>query len=154
MPDNFRYVGPIHLIMPNATIVHCRRDPLETCLSCYRTLFAEGNAWSYDLGALGRRYRVYAQTMAHWHATLPGRVYDLSYEALVEQPEAEIRRLLAHCGLPYDAACLAFHSHRRRVATASAAQVRQPIHSGSVGRSQRYHPYLASLLDALGAGPL
>lgn len=151
MPDNFRYVGLIHLILPNATIVHCRRDPLDTCLSCYRTRFAEGNAWSYDLTTLGRRYRAYAETMSRWEALLPERVFELRYEALVEQPEREIRRLLAHCGLDFDPACLAFHRQRGRVATASAAQVRQPIHTGSVGRAERYRPYLQPLLNALSA---
>ena len=150
MPDNFRYVGLIHLILPNAIIIHCRRNPLDICLSCYRTRFAEGNAWSYDLAALGRRYRLYAETMRHWQAVLPGRIYDLHYEALIAHPGREIRALLAHCGLKWDAVCLDFHRNKGRVATASATQVRQPLHAESIGRAARYKPYLGALIEALG----
>ncbi|MSO73951.1 MAG: sulfotransferase [Alphaproteobacteria bacterium] len=140
MPDNFCYVGLIHLILPQAIILHCRRDALDTCLSCYRTHFAEGNAWSYELAELGRRYRLYAETMWHWNAVLPGRVYDVHYESLVANPEHAIRDLLNHCGLPWAAACLVFHRNKGRVATASAVQVRQPLHAGSIGRAEPYRP--------------
>jgi tetratricopeptide (TPR) repeat protein len=150
MPLNFRFVGLIHLILPNAQIVHCRRDPLDTCLSCFAQNFSRGQDWSYDLEDLGRYYRGYERLMSHWREqTPPGRLLEISYEALVADLEGESRRLLAFCGLPWDSACLSFHETRRQVRTASVAQVRQPIYPRSVGRAVRYRPYLGPLMAAL-----
>lgn len=150
MPDNFRYVGLIRLILPNAVIVHCRRAALDTCLSCFRTLFEEGHAWSYDLEELGRRFRLYQETMAYWHGLFPGQIIDVQYETLVSSPETEIRNLLERCGLEFSVSCLSPHLTPGQVRTASATQVRQPIHKGSVGRADRYRPYLSALSRQLG----
>lgn len=150
LPDNFLHVGLIHLILPGATIVHCVRDPIDTCVSCYKVNFATGMGFAYDLGELGRHYRLYDALMEHWRAILPGRFVDVSYEALVSSPEAEIRKLLEFCHLGWEDACLGFHQTAGAVRTASAAQVRQPIYTSSVGRWKRYERHLTPLLDALG----
>ena len=150
LPDNFLHVGLIHLILPGATIVHCVRDPVDTCVSCYKVNFATGMGFAYELGELGRNYRLYDALMEHWRAILPGRFVDVSYEALVSSPEAEIRKLLDFCHLGWEAGCLGFHQTAGAVRTASAAQVRQPIYTSSVGRWKRYERHLTPLLDALG----
>ena len=128
MPTNFVFAGLIHLALPNATIIHAVRDPVDTCISCFSKLFTEGNFHTYDLAELGRYYRHYQGLMAHWHQVLrPGRILDVVYEDIVADLEGEARRIVAHCGLPWDARCLDFHSTERIVRTASAAQVRRPI---------------------------
>jgi len=151
LPGNFLYAGAIHLALPNARIIHSRRDPADTCLSCFTTLFrGEQLPFTYDLGELGRYYRAYARLMAHWRAVLPPAVFlEVDYEALVADPEAQTRRLLAHCGLAWDPACLDFHRTRREVRTASAAQVRRPLYGDSVGRWRRYGDLLEPLLSEL-----
>jgi tetratricopeptide (TPR) repeat protein len=150
LPNNFRFVGPIHLILPRATIVFCKRDLRDVCLSCFQTLFMTGNAWSYDLGELGRYAAAFARLMEHWTSVLPRRVLELDYEALVREPEAQARRLIAHCGLDWDDRCLQFHKSARAVRTASLGQVREPVYSRSVGRWRRYERHLGPLLEALG----
>lgn len=150
LPDNFLHVGLIHLILPSATIVHCVRDPVDTCVSCYKVNFATGMGFAYDLGELGRYYRLYDALMEHWRAILPGRSVDVSYETLVSSPEAEIRKLLEFCQLGWEDGCLGFHQTARAVRTASAAQVRQPIYTSSVGRWKPYERHLTPLLEALG----
>jgi tetratricopeptide (TPR) repeat protein len=150
MPINYLYIGMIHLCLPKAVILHSVRDPLDTCLSCYWRPFTSGYETSYDLTLLGQHYRLYRQVMAHWDRLLPGRVIDVVYERLVADPEAEIRRLLAACGLPWDDACLSFHETRRPVGTASASQVREPIFTRGVGRWRRYEAHLGPLIEALG----
>jgi len=150
MPINFLHIGMIHLCLPNAVILHSMRDPLDTCLSCYWRPFTSGYETSYDLTLLGKHYRLYRQVMAHWSRLLPGRVIDVVYERLVADPEAEIRRLLTACGLPWDDACLRFHETRRAVGTASVSQVREPIFTRGVGRWRRYAPHLGPLIQALG----
>jgi tetratricopeptide (TPR) repeat protein len=150
LPGNFRHAGAIHLALPKARIIHSRRDPVDTCLSCFTKLFRGEQAHTYDLGELGRYYRAYERLMAHWRAVLPASVFlEVDYEALVADPEAQTRRLLAHCGLDWDPACLAFHETRRPVRTASASQVRRPLYRRSVGRWRRYGPLLAPLLSEL-----
>ncbi|HMA50399.1 MAG TPA: sulfotransferase, partial [Magnetospirillaceae bacterium] len=150
LPGNFRHAGAIHLALPKARIIHSRRDPADTCLSCFTKLFRGEQAYTYDLGELGRYYRAYDRLMAHWRAVLPASVFlEVDYEVLVAEPEAQTRRLLAHCGLAWDPACLAFHETRRAVRTASAVQVRQPLYRRSIGRSQFYAPLLAPLLSEL-----
>jgi tetratricopeptide (TPR) repeat protein len=150
LPSNFLLAGLIHLALPNARIIHVVRDPVDTCMSCYSKLFADGNPFSYDLAELGRYYRHYAALMAHWHCVLPaGRILEVRYEDVVADLEGQARRMLAHCGLAWDAACLAFHRTERPVLTASAAQVREPLHDRSIGRRRPYEPHLAPLLDAL-----
>ena len=133
LPNNFSHVGLIHAILPHATIIDARRHPMDCCFSTFKQHFAEGQTFSYDLEDLGRYYRCYLSLMDHWDAVLPGKVLHVQYEELVREPEANIRRLLEHCGLPFEPACLAFHETRRSVRTASAEQVRQPMYTSGVG---------------------
>ncbi|HXQ51901.1 MAG TPA: sulfotransferase [Stellaceae bacterium] len=151
MPDNFHHLGLIHLALPNARIIHACRDPLDTCLSCFAQLFDAGyQLHTYDLGELGRHYRAYRTLMAHWRDVLPdGAMIDVRYEDVVGDLEGQARRIVAHCGLAWDDACLAFHRSERPVNTASVAQVRQPIYSSSVGRAQGLEDQLRPLIEAL-----
>ena len=150
LPGNMALVGLMRLLYPQAHIIHCVRDPLDTCLSCFSKLFTTGHPFSYDLRELGRFHRLYQGLMADWDKLLPpGSVLQFSYEALVEDLEGGARRLVEHCGLPWDEACLSFHTTARPVRTASLAQVRQPIYSSSVGRWRRYEKELAPLMEAL-----
>jgi tetratricopeptide (TPR) repeat protein len=150
LPNNFSHVGLIHAILPDATIIDARRHPMDACFSTFKQYFAEGQTFSYDLGDLGRYYRCYLSLMDHWDAVLPGKVLHLQYERLVEDTEATIRRLLAHCRLPFDEACLRFHETRRSVRTASAEQVRQPIYTAAVGHWRHFASELEPLKRALG----
>ena len=151
MPLNFAYVGLIHLALPNARIIHARRDPLDTCFSCFSKLFAGDQPYSYDLGELGRFYRSYEALMEHWRSVLtPGVMLEVQYEDVTGDLEIESRRILAHCGLEWDDACLSFHKTERSVRTASAVQVRQPIYLSSIGRWRHYGRQLGPLIDALG----
>lgn len=150
-PLNFLYCGLIHLILPNARIVHCRRNALDTCLSCYTKPFVGELGFAYDLRELGLYYRHYEMLMAHWRAVLPPeRFMEVDYETLVEDLEGQGRRLTDFCGLEWNEACLTFHQTRRHVLTASAAQVREPLYRSSVGRWKSYACYLEPLLCALG----
>lgn len=152
MPGNFHHVGLIATLLPNASIVHCRRDPRDTCLSIFFGEFAGSHNHAYDLTNLGRYYRQYERLMAHWHAVLPGRILDIAYEDLVDGQEEWSRRLIAHCGLGWDPRCLDFHKTARSVRTRSNAQVRQPIYRSSVARWRAYESQLAPLLTALEDG--
>ncbi|HUB11781.1 MAG TPA: sulfotransferase [Acetobacteraceae bacterium] len=150
MPGNFLYLGLIRLILPNARIIHIRRDPIDTCLSCFSKLFSGIQPFAYDLGELGRYYRAYERLMTHWRAVLPGEILlQMDYEALVDDFEPEVRRMVAHCGLPWDPACLEFHRTSRPVHTASMVQVRQPIYRGAIGRWRPDAALLAPLLLSL-----
>ncbi|MGO8919003.1 MAG: sulfotransferase family protein [Stellaceae bacterium] len=150
VPGRRRGAGVRRVDRPG-TVIHARRDPLDTCLSCFARLFAHDQPYTYDLRELGRYYRAYAALMEHWRSVLPpGVMLEVPYEAVVADVEAEARRILAHCGLPWDDACLAFHRSRRPVRTASASQVRQPIYRGSIGRWEPYRDWLQPLTDALG----
>jgi tetratricopeptide (TPR) repeat protein len=150
MPNNFSHVGLIHTMLPNAIIIDVRRHPMDSCFSTYKQYFAEGQSFSYDLEDLGRYYRCYLSLMDHWDAVLPGKVLHLRYEELVHDPETNIRRLLAHCGLDFEPACLAFHETKRLVRTASAEQVRQPLYTSGVGYWKHFEPQLEPLRRALG----
>jgi tetratricopeptide (TPR) repeat protein len=150
LPNNFSHVGLIHAILPNATVIDARRHPMDACFSTFKQYFAEGQAFSYDLEDLGRYYRCYLSLMDHWDEVLPGKVLHVQYEQLVADPESHIRRLLEHCGLEFEAACLNFHQTRRAVRTASAEQVRQPIYSSGVGYWRRFQSELEPLRVALG----
>jgi len=148
--DNHLHVGLIHLMFPQATIVHAVRDPLDTGLACWRQLFARGAETLYDLSEIGAEIRRYAEMMDHWRTLLPGRVQTVRYEDIVAAPETTIRRLVTEiCGLPWSADCLRFHETRRAVGTASAEQVRRPIFTSSVQRWRRYEAQLAPLIEAL-----
>ncbi|MGB8601802.1 MAG: tetratricopeptide repeat protein [Rhizomicrobium sp.] len=151
MPGNFRFIGLIRLALPGARIIHVRRDPRDICFSCYSILFKGKLNYTYDLGELGRRYKAYETLMDHWHAVLPpGVMLQVRYEDLVNNFEAEARRLLAFCGLDWDEHCRSFYNTERTVRTASATQVRQPLYTGSIGRWKDYADELTPLLDALG----
>ena len=151
LPHNFLRVGLIRAILPGACVVNCTRDPMDNCFSIFKTDFRKGHRYSYDMTELGRYYRLYQDLMDHWRETLPGFVYDQGYEALVSEPRAQIERLLEHCGLPWDDACLDFHKTHRRVATASSAQVKRPIYKDSVNLWSRYEKQLEPLAQALQA---
>jgi hypothetical protein len=152
MPTNFRYAGLIHLALPNARIIHACRDPIDTCLSCFSTLFVGDQAYTYNLEELGRHYAGYRTLMQHWRKVLPpGLMLDVQYEDMVDDIETQARRIVAHCGLEWEDSCLAFHETQRPVQTASAFQVRQPIYRGSVGRSRLYGDMLEPLRRALDA---
>jgi len=150
--SNFEHLGLIHLSMPYAKIIHCQRDPRDSCLSCFANRFHDGFVeYAYDLAELGRYWRAYDRLMAHWRAVLPpGRMLDVPYEAVVEDVESWARRLIAHCGLEWNDACLRFYESKREVRTASSAQVRRPIYNGSVGRWRPFARHLGPLLEALG----
>jgi thioredoxin-like negative regulator of GroEL len=148
--ENHLHVGMIHLMFPRAIILHSVRDPVDTCLSCYRQLFASGNETLYDLAEIGAEYVAYRQMMDHWARVLPGRVIDVDHEALVASPDQQIRWLVTKaCGLAWDGGCLRFHQAAGAVRTASAAQVRRPIFTSSIGRWRRYEKQLGPLLEAL-----
>jgi tetratricopeptide (TPR) repeat protein len=150
MPNNFSHVGLIHAILPNARIVNVRWHPMDACFSNYKQYFAHGQSFSYDLEDLGRYYRCYLTLMDHWDEMLPGKVMHLQYEQLIRDPEDAVRRLLDHCGLPFEAATLSFHENRRPVRTASAEQVRQPLYASGVGYWKRFATELEPLRAALG----
>jgi hypothetical protein len=150
--SNYLYAGLIHLALPQARIIHTRRDAVDTCLSCFSQLFNGYHPYAYDLAELGRYWRGYDRLMAHWRVVLPaGVMLELQYEELVGDLEGQARRLLRHCGLAWDEACLDFHNSSRPVHTASVAQVRQPIYRGSVRKAQAYGALLQPLLEALEA---
>jgi hypothetical protein len=151
MLTNLLYVGLIHLALPNARIIYARRDPVDTCLSCFTQMFLTGHHYANDLGELGRYYRACGQVAAHWQRLLPaGTMLEVQYEDVVADPETQARRIVDYCGLAWDEACLAFHKVERAVHTASATQVRQPIYRSSVGRWRAYQDRLQPLLEALG----
>jgi hypothetical protein len=150
MPNNFSHVGLIHAMLPHAIVIDVRRHPMDSCFSTFKQYFAEGQSFSYDLESLGRYYRCYLHLMDHWDTVLPGKVLHLGYEALVRDPEIHIRRLLTHCGLEFEPACLAFHETRRPVRTSSAEQVRQPLYASGVGYWRHFEPQLEPLRQALG----
>ncbi|GMW07989.1 MAG: hypothetical protein AMXMBFR8_27850 [Nevskiales bacterium] len=153
MPGNFLHIGAIWRLFPGAKIIHCVRDPMDTGLSCYRSHFVSDQlGYSCDLLDLGSYYRHYRALMAHWRRLADGALYDIHYEALVAEPEAEVRRLLEYCGLEFEPDCLQFHRSGRRVRTASGAQVRQPIYRDSLEAWRRYEQELRPFAAAL-AGP-
>ena len=154
LPFNFGILGLIHLVLPKARIIHLRRDPVDTCFSCYANLFSQGIEFSNDLGELGRYYRAYQRLMAHWRRVLPqGAMLEVQYEELVADFETQSRRIVDYCGLEWDANCLLYYETKRAVRTASAAQVRQPLFSNSIGRWLPYKQQLQPLLDALKGKP-
>lgn len=149
MPQNFRYVGFLHLLLPNAKIIHCKRNPIDTCLSNFRILFGEKMEFTYDLSDLGRYYVAYSKLMDHWENALPGKMLNVQYEDVVGDINTQARRIVAHCGLEWDEACLSFYKSKRNVHTASTTQVRQPIYNSAVGRWEKYGDALSPLIKAL-----
>ena len=153
MPGNYLHIGLIYLLFPNASVIHCRRNPIDTCLSIYERLFTKGLLFGYDTHELGQYYNLYLRMMRHWRSTLPEDfILDVQYEEVVTEPEQQIRRLLAFCHLEFEEACLEFHKVKRSVTTASTLQVRQPMYRTSVNRWEKYGDRLKPLIEALGPG--
>jgi predicted Zn-dependent protease len=150
MPNNFRHVGLIHLMLPNARIIDARREPMACCFSNLKQLFAQGQEFTYSVDDIARYYRTYLDLMRHWDEALPGRVLRVQHEDVVEDLEGSVRRLLDHCGLPFEPACVEFHKTQRSVRTPSSEQVRQPIFRDSLDQWTKYEPWLAPLKTALG----
>ena len=150
MPNNFLHLGLIQLMLPNAKIIDARRHPLACCFSGFKQHFARGQNFSYSLDDIGRYYRDYVELMAHFDEVLPGRVHRVIYEQMVDDTEAEVRRLLDYCGLPFEDSCLRFFENDRPVRTASSEQVRRPINRDGIDQWRHYAPWLDPLKDALG----
>ncbi|MFS2316687.1 tetratricopeptide repeat-containing sulfotransferase family protein [Maricaulis sp. D1M11] len=150
MPNNFRHIGLIKSILPNAKIIDARREPMACCFSGFKQLFAEGQEFTYGLDEIGRYYRGYVALMAHWDSVLPGEILRVHYEDVVADLDSQVRRLLDFCGLPFEDACLDFHQTDRAVRTASSEQVRQPIFTSGVEQWRHFEPHLEPLKHALG----
>jgi len=150
MPNNFRHVGLIHLMLPNARIIDARREPMACCFSNLKQLFAQGQEFTYSMDDIARYYRTYVELMRHWDTALPGRVLRVQHEDLIDDLEGSVRRILDYCGLPFEAGCVEFHKTRRNVRTPSSEQVRRPIFRDSVDQWKNYEPWLAPLKTALG----
>ena len=150
MPNNFRHIGLIKLILPNAKIIDARREPMACCFSGFKQLFAEGQEFTYGLDEIGRYYRGYVELMDHWDRVLPGQILRVQYEDVVADLETQVRRILDFCGLPFEQACLDFHTTERAVRTASSEQVRQPIYDSGVEQWRHFEAHLDPLKSALG----
>lgn len=150
MPNNFRHIGLIHLILPNAKIIDARRDAMACCFSGFKQLFAEGQEFTYGLEEIGLYYKGYVDLMEHWNAMLPGKVLKVQYEDVVANLEGQVRRMLDYCDLPFEQACVDYHQTDRSVRTASSEQVRQPIYTSGVEQWRNFEPFLGPLKDALG----
>jgi tetratricopeptide (TPR) repeat protein len=150
MPNNFRHIGLIYLILPNAKIIDARRSAMGCCFSGFKQLFAEGQEFTYGLEEVGHYYSDYVRLMDHWDTVLPGKVLRVRYEEVVSDLETQVRRLLDFCGLPFEEACLNFHQTERAVRTASSEQVRQPIYKSGVDQWENFSPWLDPLRKVLG----
>lgn len=150
MPNNFRHIGLIKLILPNARIIDARREPTACCFSNLKQLFAQGQEFSYSIPDIARYYRTYLDLMAHWDAVLPGAILRVHHASVVDDLDGNVRRILGFCGLDFEPACLAFHQNRRSVRTPSSEQVRQPIYRYGLDQWQRYAAWLGPLEAALG----
>ena len=150
MPNNFRHVGLIHLMLPNARIIDARREPMSCCFSNLKQLFANGQEFTYSVEDIARYYRTYTELMLHWEAVLPGRILRVHHEDVVENLEGSVRRILDYCGLEFQQACVEFHKTRRSVRTPSSEQVRQPIFRDGLDQWTKFEPWLQPLKDALG----
>jgi hypothetical protein len=150
MPNNFRHIGLIHLLLPNAKIIDARREPMACCFSNLKQLFAAGQEFTYSSEDIARYYRTYLELMRHWDEVLPGRILRVEHEAVVDDLEGNVRRILDFCGLDFEPACVEFHKTERSVRTASSEQVRQPIFREGLDQWTHYEPWLAPLKAALG----
>jgi predicted Zn-dependent protease len=150
MPNNFRHLGLIHLILPNAKIIDARRAPLACCFSNFKQLFASGQQFTYSIEDITRYYRMYAELMVHFDTVLPGKVLRVTYEDVVENLEANVRRVLEFCGLEFEPGCLDFYKTRRSVHTASSEQVRLPIFREGLDQWRHFEPWLGPFKAALG----
>ena len=150
MPNNFRHIGLIHLMLPNARVIDARREPMACCFGNLKQLFAHGQEFAYSIEDIARYYRTYLELMRHWDAVLPGRVLRVQYEDVVADLEGNVRRILEHCALPFESACVEFYRTERSVRTASSEQVRQPIYREALEQWRHYEPWLGPLREALG----
>jgi hypothetical protein len=149
MPNNFRHIGLIHLMLPNAKIIDARREPLACCFGNFKQLFASGQQFTYSLEDIARYYRMYEDLMAHWNRVLPGKILLVRHEDVVRDLEGSVRRLLEFCGLEFDPACVDFHQTRRLIHSASSEQVKQPINREGLEHWRHYEPWLEPLQRAL-----
>ena len=149
MPGNFLYSGYIASMFPDASIIHCRRNPLDTCLSIYFQPFNSGHRYSFDLENLGHWYRDYLNLMEHWNSVLGVRIYNVNYDDVVNNTEETTRKLIDYCGLEWDDQCLQFHNTQREVKTASQWQVRQPVYTTSLDLWKRYEKHIGPLREIL-----
>jgi hypothetical protein len=154
MPNNFRHIGLIHLMLPNAKIIDARREPMSCCFSNLKQLFANGQEFTYSVDDIARYYRTYLELMRHWDAALPGRILRVQHEDVVADLEGSVRRMLDYCGLEFEQACIDFHKTRRSVRTPSSEQVRQPIFRDGLDQWTRFEPWLEPLKTALGEARL
>jgi tetratricopeptide (TPR) repeat protein len=150
MPNNFRHIGLIHLMLPNAKIIDARREPMACCFGNLKQLFANGQEFSYSIEDIARYYRTYLQLMQHWETALPGRILRVEHESVVDDLAGSVRRILDFCGLEFEPACVDFHKTARSVRTASSEQVRQPIYREGLDQWRHFEPWLTPLKDALG----
>jgi tetratricopeptide (TPR) repeat protein len=150
MPNNFRHVGLMHLMLPNARIIDARREPMACCFSNFKQLFANGQEFTYSIEEIARYYRTYLELMRHWDEVLPGRVLRVYHEDVVDDLEGNVRRLIGYCGLDFEPQCVSFHENRRSVRTASSEQVRQAIYRDGLEQWKNFEPWLGPLRDALG----
>ena len=149
-PNNFRNVGLLQLILPTATIIDARRGAMACCFGNFKQLFATGQEFTYSLEDVGRYYRCYIELMQHWDRVLPGKVLHVQNEALVEDLEGNVRRILDFCGLEFEPQCVAFHENRRSVRTASSEQVRRAIYREGLDQWRNFEPWLGPLKEVLG----
>jgi hypothetical protein len=150
MPNNFLHIGLIRQTLPNAKIIDARRHPLACCLSGFKQHFARGQHYTYDLEEIGRYYRDYVELMAHFDAVLPGEIHRVIYESMIDDTEAEVRRLLSYCELPFESSCLRFYENDRAVRTASKQQVRRPIFRDGIEHWRHFEHWLGPLKMSLG----
>jgi cyclopropane fatty-acyl-phospholipid synthase-like methyltransferase len=150
MPNNFRHIGLIHLILPNSKIIDARRHPMGGCFSGFKQCFAHGQTFTYDLEDIGKYYRDYVKVMDHWDTALPGRVHRVQYEEMVADTEAQIRALLDYCELDFEEQCLRFYEVERSIRTPSAEQVRKPIYKEGLEQWRNFEAHLDPLKEALG----
>jgi hypothetical protein len=150
MPNNFRHLGLILLILPQAKIIDARREAIACCFSNFKQLYASGQQFTYSLEDIGRYYRSYLELMAHWEAVLPGKILRVQHEQVVADLEGNVRRLLEFCGLDFEPACIEFHRTQRQVHSASSEQVRQPIYREGIEQWRHFEPWLGPLTAALG----
>jgi hypothetical protein len=150
MPNNFRHLGLIHLILPNAKIIDARRNAMACCFGNFKQLFAAGQEFTYSLEDIGRYYRTYVELMAHWDSVLPGKVLRVEHEDVVDDLEANVRRILDFCGLEFEPQCVEFYKTERSIRTASSEQVRQPIFKEGIDQWRNFEPWLGPLKEVLG----
>ena len=149
MPNNFRHIALIHLILPNAKIIDARRYPLDCCFSMFKQLFAQGQEFTYGLKEAGSYYNSYANLMNHWDKVLPGKILTVNNEDIIDDLEGQVERILNFIDIPFEESCVSFHKTERSVRTASSEQVRQPINKKGMGRWKPYAKHLKPLLETI-----